>query len=45
MASKAEVNTVYAAGLVQGIALVTFGPLFDSLGRKQMIAGTYLVSG
>src|SRR5215470_2627937 len=24
MASKAEINTVYAAGLVQGIALVTF---------------------
>ena len=24
MATKAEVNTVYAAGLIQGIALVTF---------------------
>jgi hypothetical protein len=24
MATKAEINTVYAAGLVQGIALVTF---------------------
>ncbi len=93
MATKAEVNAVYAAGLIQGITLVTFpaastiftspseyglsntqygtmfvpsakvplyglafsignligpltlGPLFDSWGRKQMIAGTYLVSG
>src|ERR1700745_1876955 len=24
MAAKAEINTVYAAGLIQGIALVTF---------------------
>jgi hypothetical protein len=26
MATKAEVNAVYAAGLIQGITLVTFPP-------------------